>query len=277
MKLKLFQVDAFASRPFEGNPAAVVPLEHWIADDLMQKIAAENNLAETAFFVQTAPGRYQLRWFTPAAEVPLCGHATLASGFVIFRFLEPALDRARFETLSGELTVSRRADGDVLSLPSASTQTFDPPSDFTAALTDALEGPSPAEFHFAAKGGAGAGTLIAVWHSAAEIKALKPGPLLEETLLRVKAASLIVTAPGDGKPYDFVSRFFAPHWGVPEDPVTGSAHGALVPFWARRLGKKQLQARQLSARGGDLLCTDDGNQVLLEGRCALYLTGEVEI
>jgi PhzF family phenazine biosynthesis protein len=276
MTLKLFQVDAFASKPFEGNPAAVVPLESWIADDQMQKIAAENNLAETAFFVKTAPGRYGLRWFTPMTEVPLCGHATLASAFVIFQFLDRELSLARFETKSGELTVTRGTSGNILSLPSAAVEPIAPPPDFVAALTDALGGPRAAEFHFAAKGGAGAGTLIAVWRSAGEVTSLTPGAALEDVLLRVKAGSLIATAPGD-TPYDFVSRFFAPHWGVLEDPVTGSAHGALTPFWARRLGKKQLKARQVSARGGDLLCTDDGARVLLEGACALYLTGEIAV
>jgi PhzF family phenazine biosynthesis protein len=277
MKLKLFQIDAFAGRVFEGNPAAVVPLDHWIADDLMQKIAAENNLAETAFFVKTAAGRYALRWFTPYKEVALCGHATLASAYVIFTALDPSLDVARFDTLSGELTVRRNGSRLALALPASGAEPFTAPDGFAAALADAVGGPKPVELYFCAKGGAGAAALLGVWPSPADIVALKPNGALEETLLRVQAGSLQATAQGDGKPYDFVSRFFAPYWGVREDPVTGSAHGVLVPFWAKRLRKKTLHARQVSPRGGDLYCTDEGAKVLLEGTCVLYLTGEIEV
>lgn len=278
MKFKLWQIDAFSDRPFGGNPAAVVPLETWPDVALLQNIAAENNLAETAFFVKTASSAYDLRWFTPNSEVDLCGHATLASAYVIFRFLDPGLKEARFKTRSGELKVDRGdGNGHVLSLPAASSELFTPPAGFAERLTAALGASAPKEFHFSVKGGAGAGALTAVWNSAAEIEALKPSGDLEAILLEVKAGSLQATAQGDGKPYDFVSRFFAPHFGVPEDPVTGSAHGALVPFWAKRLGKKKLRARQLSARGGDLICTDDGARVILQGPCALYLTGEIEV
>jgi PhzF family phenazine biosynthesis protein len=278
MKLKLWQVDAFASRVLEGNPAAIVPLEAWLDAGLMQKIAGENNLAETAFFVRKSPGAYDLRWFTPTAEVELCGHATLASAYVIFTLLGPALNEVRFQTRSGELKVARGPDGcNVMSLPSAASEAFAPPPDFAVALGAALGAPPPAEFHFSRKGGAGAGALIAVWPSPADIKALKPGGELEAVLLRIEAGSLLATSAGDGKPYDFVSRFFAPHFGVPEDPVTGSAHCALTPFWAKRLGKKTLHARQASPRGGDLLCTDDGARTILQGPCALYLTGEMEV
>jgi PhzF family phenazine biosynthesis protein len=278
MKLKLWQVDAFGDRVFGGNPAAVVPLETWPDVALMQNIAAENNLAETAFFVKTGPGAYDLRWFTPHSEVDLCGHATLASAHVIFRFLDPDLKDARFKTRSGELRVDRGdGNGHVLSLPAASSQPLTPPAGFAERLARALAASTPKEIHFSAKGGAGAGALTAVWTSPADIKALKPDGDLENILLEVKAGSLQATAQGDGKPYDFVSRFFAPHFGVPEDPVTGSAHGALVPFWAKRLNKKTLKARQLSARGGDLICTDDGARVILQGPCALYLTGEIDV
>jgi PhzF family phenazine biosynthesis protein len=278
MKLKLWQVDAFSNRPFGGNPAAVVPLEAWPDATLLQNIAAENNLAETSFFVKTAADAYDLRWFTPNSEVDLCGHATLASAHVIFRFLDSGLNNLRFKTRSGELKVDRGdGDGHVMSLPAASSEPFTPPAGFAERLTVALAASAPKEFHFSAKGGAGAGALTGVWNSPAEIKALKPTGDLEAILLEVKAGSLQATAQGDGKPYDFVSRFFAPHFGVPEDPVTGSAHGALVPFWAKRLNKKTLKARQLSARGGDLICTDDGARVILQGPCALYLTGEIEV
>jgi len=278
MKLKLWQVDAFSDCVFGGNPAAVVPLEAWPDTALMQNIAAENNLAETAFFVKTTPGAYDLRWFTPNSEVDLCGHATLASAHVVFRFLDPGSSELRFQTRSGELKVERGdGNGHMMSLPAASSQPFTPPDGFAARLAKALNAPAPSELHFSAKGGAGAGALTAVWNSPADITALKLTGDLEGGLLDVKAGSLQATAQGDGKPYDFVSRFFAPHFGVPEDPVTGSAHSALVPFWAKRLNKKIMKARQLSARGGDLICTDDGARVILQGPCALYLTGEIEI
>ncbi len=244
----------------------------------MQAVAAENNLAETAFFVRTGPGAYDLRWFTPNSEVDLCGHATLASAHVIFRFLDRSSNMVRFQTRSGELKVERGdANGHVMSLPAATSEPFTPPDGFAARLAKALSASPPKEFHFSAKGGAGAGALTAVWNSPAEIKALKLAGDLEALLLEVKAGSLQATAQGDGKPYDFVSRFFAPHFGVPEDPVTGSAHSALVPFWAHRLNKKTLRARQVSARGGNLICTDDGTRVILQGPCALYLAGEIEI
>jgi PhzF family phenazine biosynthesis protein len=278
MKLKLWQVDAFSDRVFGGNPAAVVPLEAWIDAPRMQAIAAENNLAETAFFVKTGPGAYDLRWFTPNSEVDLCGHATLASAHVIFRFLDPGSSALRFQTRSGELKVERGdGNGHVMSLPAASSQPLTAPDGFAARLAKALNAPVPSELHFSAKGGAGAGALTAVWNSPADIKALTLSGDLENILLDVKAGSLQATAQGDGKPYDFVSRFFAPHFGVPEDPVTGSAHSALVPFWAKRLNKKVMKARQVSARGGDLICTDGGARVILQGPCALYLTGEIEI
>ena len=278
MKLKLWQVDAFTDKVLAGNPAAVVPVDAWLDDALMQAIAAENNLAETAFFVKTAPGAYGLRWFTPNSEVELCGHATLASAEIIFRVLAPGLKEVRFQTRSGELKVTRGQNNrNILSMPSAPSEPFVPPEYFAETLGAALGAPHPREFHYASKGGAGAGALIAVWASPAEIKTLKPGSDLESVLLKVEAGSLIATSEGDGKPYDFVSRFFAPHFGVPEDPVTGSAHTALTPFWAKRLGKKKLLARQASARGGDILCTDGGAQVILEGPCALYLTGEIEV
>jgi predicted PhzF superfamily epimerase YddE/YHI9 len=184
----------------------------------------------------------------------------------------------RFQTRSGDLKVSRGEEGrNAMSLPSAASEPFQVPEGFAAALSAALGGRPPGEFHFSRKGGAGAGALIAVWPSPAEVKALKPDSNLETILLRIQAGSLLATSRDDSRPYDFVSRFFAPHFGVPEDPVTGSAHCALTPFWAKRLGKNTLQARQVSPRGGDLLCQDDGVRVILQGLCALYLTGEIEI
>lgn len=275
--MKLYQVDAFATQMFGGNPAAVVPLPEWVDAKLMQAIAAENNLAETAFFVKSEPGLYRLRWFTPTSEVDLCGHATLACAHVIFRFLAPEQEELGFQTRSGELRVSKNGERLAMALPSAASKPFEPPSDFADKLAKALNAGPPKELHFCEKGGGGAATIIAVWPSPSAVGGLKPSATLESVLPEVGARSLIATAGGNGTPYDFVSRFFAPALGVPEDPVTGSAHCALVPFWAKRLGKKKLNARQISPRGGDLLCTDDGARVILEGACALYLVGHIEI
>jgi len=270
MKLKLWQVDAFARRPLEGNPAAVVPLDAWIDAGLMQKIANENNLAETAFFVRTAPGRYDLRWFTPESEVDLCGHATLASAWTVFEFLAPDLRAVSFMTRSGELTVTRGDNGNnVMSLPSDPVVPYDAPAGFPEALAKALDAPPPREL---LKGR----YLMAVWDSAAQVRALQGPGDVAAVLRRADIWGLIATASGDDR-YDFVSRFFAPDKGVPEDPVTGSAHCALTPFWAKRLAKKTMQARQVSSRGGDLLCTDEGPRTVLAGPCALYMTGEIEV
>ncbi|MGH6828263.1 MAG: PhzF family phenazine biosynthesis protein [Rhizomicrobium sp.] len=278
MKLKLWQVDAFAGALFEGNPAAVVPLDAWLEPRLMQAIAAENNLAETAFFVRRETGRYDLRWFTPRSEVDLCGHATLASAYAVFRFLEPNREALRFDTRSGELFVRRRA-GDLIAmaLPSAGSKPFQAPAGFAKELATVLAAPQPVELHFCEKGGGGSTSLLALWPSPQDIRALAASPPLESLLLQANAASLIATAPGD-EGYDFVSRFFAPQLGMPEDPVTGSAHSVLAPFWARRLDRKTLKARQLSPRGGDLLCEVAGDgRVILEGRCLLYLSGDIEV
>jgi PhzF family phenazine biosynthesis protein len=277
MKLKIWQVDAFASRPLEGNPAAIVPLESWLEAELMQRIAAENNVAETAYFVKTGGGAYDLRWFAPNREVDLCGHATLASAWIIFNRLDAALKEVRFMTRSGELVVTRGDHGNVMSLPSADSELFSPPAGFADALGKSLGGVSPSELFISAKGGAGAKALIALWNTPDQVKALEPSAELQDVAMQVGAGSVLATAPGGGAPYDMVSRFFAPYYGVPEDPVTGSAHCALTPFWARRLGKKTLKARQASPRGGDLLCTDDGARTIIQGECALYLTGEIEI
>lgn len=277
MTLKMWQVDAFASKPLEGNPAAIVPLERWLDAALMQRIAAENNVAETAFFVRSGEGAYDLRWFAPSREVDLCGHATLASAWTIFNKIDTALGEVRFMTRSGELVVTRNQKGNVMSLPSAQSEPFTSAAGFAEALGKSLKAPAPSELHISAKGGAGAKALIAVWQAPDQIEALEPQADLQEVAMQVGAGSLLATAAGNGAPYDMVSRFFAPYYGVPEDPVTGSAHCALTPFWARRLGKKTLKARQASPRGGDLLCTDDGTRTIIQGDCALYLTGEIEI
>lgn len=269
MNLKLWQVDAFAAKPLEGNPAAIVSLQSWLADGLMQKIANENNLAETAFFVRTGAGQYDLRWFTPNSEVELCGHATLASAWTIFKFLDSGLKQVVFGTRSGTLLVERGAeDSHVMSLPSDSVAPLDEP-ELAVQLGEALESPPPV---LTVKGR----YIVAVWEKAGDVRRLTGPGEIPRVLRKHNVWGLIATAPGDDG-YDFVSRFFAPDKGVPEDPVTGSAHCALTPYWAKRLGKKTLKARQVSPRGGDLICTDAGERTILSGPCALYMTAEITI
>lgn len=266
MHLKLWQIDAFAEKPLEGNPAAVVPLETFLEADLMQKIANENNLAETAYFVKLAEGRYALRWFTPTVEVPLCGHATLASSWLIFNVLAPTLDRIAFETHSGVLEIMRGENGQItMSLPADDISPFDAPAGFAEGIARALRMPKPPVALYEAR------KILAVFDDPSAIRAI-PGPGEIASLL-TDGLDLIVTAPGD-EGFDFVSRFFAPNHGIPEDPVTGGAHCALTPYWAKRLGKKTLKARQVSPRGGNLLCTDAGERTILTGTCALYMKGE---
>ena len=269
MNLKLWQVDAFASKPFEGNPAAIVPLASWIDDRAMQKIANENNLAETAFFVRQGNGRYDLRWFTPEAEVELCGHATLASAWTIFEILDPDLKQVAFDTKSGELVVERGEMGrHVMSLPSDLLSPLDD-SNLAEQLGEALHAPAPVS---TLRGR----YIVAVWDGASDVRQLDGPGDIPRVLRPHNVWGLIATAPGD-QGYDFVSRFFAPDKGVPEDPVTGSAHCALTPYWAKRLGKKTLRARQVSPRGGDLICTDAGERTILSGPCALYMTAEITV
>jgi PhzF family phenazine biosynthesis protein len=258
--LPIYQVDAFTSAVFGGNPAAVVPLDAWLDAELMQKIAAENNVSETAFFVADGDG-YAIRWFTPAAEVDLCGHATLASAFIVFSFLHPDWPVVRFSTrVAGDLTVSRRDDGRLeLDFPSR------PPQPFTGLpeLADIL-GATPVELYKSRD-------IVAVFDSAADVAKLDPD---FRRLAALDAYAVIATARGqDG--IDFVSRFFAPANGLDEDPVTGSAHCTLIPFWAERLGKTDLVARQISARVGDLACRLRGDRVGIAGHAVLYLKGEI--
>lgn len=260
MKLPLYQIDAFTDKVFAGNPAAVCPLDDWLPDEVMQSIAAENNLSETAFFVG-GEGRYHLRWFTPACEVDLCGHATLATAFLILNRLEPELDAVTFETRSGVLKVARDGDGLAMDFPVRSAAAVAPAAD----LVDAL-GQAPQEVFLSAD------NVLAVYGDEAEVRELRPNM---EALATCTSHGVIVTAPGNA--CDFVSRFFAPAWGIPEDPVTGSAHCTLVPFWAERLGKTDLVARQVSARGGLLTCRAIGERVRLAGRAVLYLEGEITV
>ncbi|MDA0998756.1 MAG: PhzF family phenazine biosynthesis protein [Proteobacteria bacterium] len=255
----LYQIDAFADRPFAGNPAAVCPLEAWLPDVVMQSIAAENNLSETAFFVPENNG-YRLRWFTPAAEVDLCGHATLASGWLVLNRLDTAVGSVVFETLSGKLTVSR--DGDLLAMdfPALPAEPVPPPSGFTAAI-----GAEPVAFLRAKKN-------MAVLESEAAVRAVDPDFAFIKGMVGM---GLIITSPGDAS--DCASRYFAPHVGVNEDPVTGSAHCTIVPYWAERLGRKNIHARQVSARGGDLHCQLAGDRVRMAGRAVLVIEGRMTL
>jgi len=257
MRIPLYQVDAFSGRVFAGNPAAVCPLETWLSDEQMQSIARENNLSETAFFVPEGDG-YRLRWFTPGVEVDLCGHATLASAFVIFQHLAPELNSVSFQTRSGELIVTRNGDRLTMDFPSRPPG----PVEVHPQLLPAL-GEEPWQV-------LGASDYLAVYESEDQVRALRPdmGKLMEVDLFAV-----IVTAPGGD--CDFVSRFFAPSKGVPEDPVTGRAHCTLIPYWSRRLGKKHLFARQVSARGGELWCEDRGDRVQISGQAAEFLQGTI--
>jgi len=270
MNLKLWQVDAFAEKPLEGNPAAIVPLERFLDDRLMQKIANENNLPETAFLVWKSPGQYDLRWFTPESEVELCGHASLASAWLIFEELDPELKQVCFQTRSGTLVVDRGRDGrHVMSLPSDPVAPFDGPPGFASEVGEAFGAVPPKELYSGRY-------IMGVWDAAGAVRGIRGPGEIGRVLRSVGSWGFIATAPGD-ETFDFVSRFFAPDKGVPEDPVTGSAHCALVPFWAKRLGKKTLKARQVSPRGGSLLCTDNGQRTILAGSCALYLKGEITI
>jgi PhzF family phenazine biosynthesis protein len=259
MKLPLWQVDAFASQRFAGNPAAVVPLSEWLPEATMQAIAAENNLAETAYFVPHGED-YAIRWFTPEQEVPLCGHATLASAWVVLNRLEPGRDRVTFHSKSGPLHVAR--DGERLSMDFPSIP-VDGPAGHREVVA-ALGAPPKALF----KGY----QWLAEYDTEQQVRALKPD---FAALGKIDLHAVIATAPGTD--CDFVSRFFAPSAGVPEDPVTGSAHSRLVPFWARRLGKTRLFARQVSARGGELWCELKGDRVVMAGYATPYLEGTIEV
>lgn len=259
MELKIFQVDAFASAVFEGNPAAVVPLEEWLDDALLQAIAMENNLSETAFFVAQGEG-FRLRWFTPNAEVDLCGHATMAAAQVLFEHLGWGQPEIRFASNSGPLVVRRDGDWLAMDFPAVRSEAVAVPADLQASL-----GVLPETVL--------AGTdYLVVLDSAAAVQALKPDFV---RLARLDRRGVIVTAPGTD--CDFVSRCFYPALAVDEDPVTGSAHCQLAPYWAERLGKKGLSARQLSARGGRIGCELRGERVVLRGQAVTYLQGRISL
>jgi PhzF family phenazine biosynthesis protein len=261
MKIPIYQVDAFASQVFAGNPAAVCFLDLWLGDPILQAVAAENNLSETAFLVRNAEG-FDLRWFTPVTEVALCGHATLASAFVLFEHQHWPGEHIRFQTRkSGVLTVTRRDDLLEMDFPARSPHAQAPP----AGLNEAL-GVTPQEVLASEE------DLLVVLDSERAVKAVEPDFVALE---HVDCRGTIITARGHRS--DFVSRFFAPRVGVPEDPVTGSAHCVLAPYWAGVLGKKALHAFQVSKRGGDLFCRHAGKRVKISGRAVLYLEGTITI
>jgi PhzF family phenazine biosynthesis protein len=255
----IFQVDAFTSGPFTGNPAAVCVLSEWLTDDLMQKIAMENNLAETAFIVQQDTD-YLIRWFTPVTEVDLCGHATLASSFVVMNILQPERHEVIFHTgKMGDLIVRKKGELLELDFPTDTLRKCDLPDLIIESLDK-----EPVECFM------GRSDYLLLYRSEAEITNLRPD---FRKLAKADGRGIIVTAPGSD--VDFVSRFFAPQAGIDEDPVTGSAHTTLTPFWSARLGKTSMKARQLSARGGYLECTLNNDRTLISGRADLFLKGEI--
>jgi PhzF family phenazine biosynthesis protein len=260
MKSPIYQVDAFASRRFTGNPAAVMPMDRFPPDAVLQALAAENNLAETAFLVADGDD-YRLRWFTPIVEVPLCGHATLASAAVVMERLEPGREVVVFHSASGPLTVRRSDAGYIMDFPARQTVPIAAPVELDTALGATASEVVWDGFNY-----------LVVLENAKTLRSLAPDLAAIEKL---DCAGVIVTAAGD-EDFDFVSRYFAPAKGIPEDPVTGGAHCALAPFWAKKLGKFDLRALQASRRGGEIVCRVSDDRVELKGSCVFYLEGKVE-
>jgi PhzF family phenazine biosynthesis protein len=257
MKIPIFQVDAFTSKVFSGNPAAVLPLDYWLDDGQLQAIASENNLSETAFFVNRGE-YYQLRWFTPQTEVDICGHATLAAAYVVMNKVNPKLREITFGTRSGELIVRRKGDLYSMDFPAHPPEPCQTPQD----LLDAFD-IKPQEV-------LASNYYLVVFKTEEEVRELNPYMTLLKELDRI---GIITTAPG--KHVDFVSRFFAPAVGVPEDPVTGSAHCTLIPYWANKTKKKKLKAKQVSRRGGDIYCELKNDRVIIAGNATLYMEGAI--
>jgi len=261
LTIPIFQVDAFTDKLFGGNPAAICPLKEWLPAPEMQKIAAENNLAETAFFIHQGHD-FELRWFTPESEIDLCGHATLATAHVLFTQLNYTSDKIHFHTLkAGTLTVSKENDLYTLDFPARLPLACDVP----AGLVEALGGPKPVEILRSRD-------YFIVYETEEDVRSLKPD---FSVLKQIDSVGFVVTAPGTNS--DFVSRFFAPAVGINEDPVTGSAHCNLIPYWAARLGKEKLHAYQVSDRCGELWCESKGDRVLMSGKAVTYLKGEIFI
>ncbi len=262
MRAPIYQVDAFTTQRFAGNPAAIIPLESFLPNATLQAIAQENNLAETAYLVR-ANGNYNLRWFTPGTEVPLCGHATLASAAVVMERLEPTRIEVVFHSASGPLTVKKNGAGYVMDFPTRPSSPIPTPPGLAEALGARPLEVTENDFNY-----------LALLESEKVLRSIKPDMA---ALIRIGKGGVIVTATSNDDSYDFVSRYFAPVKGIPEDPVTGSAHCMLAPFWAQRLGKTDFTAFQASPRGGKVLCRLHGDRTELEGECVFYLEGEVEI
>jgi PhzF family phenazine biosynthesis protein len=260
MKLDIYQVDAFADKLFSGNPAAVIPLREWIDDDLMQKLGMENNLAETVFFVPKGKD-FEIRWFTPEVEINLCGHATLASSWVLYNLLGYDKPAITFHSKSGPLHVERTGELLNMDFPSWKPERTD---DYPAELLQSLGDPEIAGVYKYRD-------WLVELNNEDAVKNCQP----DFTLMKKAQEKVIITAPG--KKYDFVSRFFAPTAGIDEDPVTGSAHSQLIPFWGYKLGKNIMRARQLSKRGGDVYCEWKGDRVIMGGKCVFYMKGEITI
>ncbi len=259
MKIDIYQIDAFTDRVFGGNPAAVCLLQDWISDEKMQQIATENNLSETAFFVGEGEN-YYIRWFTPASEINLCGHATLASAYLLFRYLNNTSKKIHFQYGEGVLTVEDLGELFEMEFPASTAH----PVDQIDLLTEAL-GKAPLEVYKSRD-------LMAVYGSEQDILDIQPD---FNKLAKLDAMGIIITSRGEQS--DFVSRFFAPVMGITEDPVTGSAHCTLIPYWAQKLSKNKMVAYQLSKRGGILYCQYSGERVKMAGRCAMYMKGEIFI
>ena len=259
MQLALYQIDAFASRVFEGNPAAICPLSEWLPDDVMQSIATENNLSETAFFVTTERG-FHIRWFTPRHEVKLCGHATLASAYVIFDILGHKSKQIIFESKTGDLVVERKNEWLEMNFPTQPPVPCDIPEVILQAFKDTPAACLQAEDY------------IVVFDNEQQIRTAEPDIA---QLCRLDLRGVAITAPGTD--YDFVTRFFAPNYGINEDPVTGSAFTQLIPYWFGQLGKSNMLARQISARGGDVRCGLAGDRVSIAGRAVSYMQATITI
>jgi len=255
--LKIYQIDAFANQVFKGNPAAVIPLEKWLPSAVMQKIAAENNLSETAFFVKQAT-HFEIKWFTPTIEIELCGHATLASAFVIFNYLKYDKNEIHFTCQVGDLFVKKEADWIKLNFPSIETQSIKTPAIVAQAI-----GTHPIAFYDSKT------KYVALLEDEDAVQNCQP----DFSFIQQLNKNLIITAKG--KDVDFVSRFFAPQSGINEDPVTGSAHSVLIPFWSKKLNKTTLTAMQLSQRTGFIKCKYLGERVEMSGQAVCYLVGEI--
>ena len=259
MELNIYQIDSFTDTPFEGNPAAIIPLRTWLPDNIMQSIAEENNLSETAFFVPNNKG-FHIRWFTPKTEVDLCGHATLAAAYVLFNIQGYNKERIEFKSKSGTLTVLQKDNWLVMDLPAQPPIPCDVPDEIVKAFDKVPIECLRSEDY------------IAVFETESDILSIKPDI---DYLKKLDLRGVIITAKS--RQYDFVSRFFAPKYGIDEDPVTGSAHTQLIPYWAHKLGKTNMQAKQVSSRGGEILCELYNDRVLISGKAVKFLEGKIQL